>query len=120
MGLGPMYKVCSQACIGSTEDALTVAILVHLVHSVLPKYVPSHTQRISTTYPTHTHTKTTATTPRKTPREPCQCMSVHVSASLQSISGICTYKCRASRASIMAGMAVRVGTYQHANFPTMW
>lgn len=87
-------------------------------------------------HPTHIpRTQTTPTTPQEDPiiRERPQerlerAVSVHVSASLPSISGIYTYKGRASGASrasrtsraSMAGMTVRVGTCQHTNLPTRW
>lgn len=80
-------------------------------------------------YPTHTNDgHDTHHDPKKTPlsekdpKKDLKGLSVHVSASLPSISGIYTCKGRASGASraSMAGMTVRVGTYQHTNLPTRW
>ncbi|KFX92219.1 hypothetical protein V490_05509 [Pseudogymnoascus sp. VKM F-3557] len=92
-----------------------------LVHSVLPRNVPSHTKHISGAHKGRAQHPQTRQNPKKAPRKYRRGLSVHVSASVPPISGICTYgsrASRASRASMMAGMTVRVGTYQQYQRPS--
>ncbi|KFY13983.1 hypothetical protein V492_02926 [Pseudogymnoascus sp. VKM F-4246] len=105
--------------------------MIQLVHSVLPRYVPSHTKRIST----HTNDGYDAPTtrpphppkPQERPQRAvsaCQCIGTAIS---ESILGVLTKNVGLPGlpGTYFQGFhgghdGFRVGTFQHTNLPTGW